>query len=162
MTHFVHAALCIALSVGAPMGGPLSTASQLYDQGSFKAALAALDRAESETRDESVLADAELLRGQCLSATGDMDGVDRAFAQALSHNPEITLERNAVAPDLIQRFEAIRRGSRGELIVSADQPQVLLHVDGHDAGKLPFRAKLLRDPLIEACDFRHLRIRVGG
>jgi hypothetical protein len=135
-----HAALVLALSLGA--AGPLEQAAHLYDEGSFPQALAALDQAEAATTDDGVLAQAELLRAQCLAATGDQAGVERAFTSALAHNPEAALDASSAAPDLVQRLEKLRQKSQGELIVHADQPQARLRLDGHDPVSLPFQGRL--------------------
>jgi hypothetical protein len=134
------AGLLLAAVLGSPAG--FAEARQAFDEGDFEVALKRADTAEGVATDDHQRAEIELFKGLCYAAMGDVGASSDAFRQALRLDPAVALDPKTTAPDLIERLEGIRSTLRGDLLVSANQAQVEIRIDGHDGGPAPYRVQL--------------------
>ncbi len=123
------AAMTLAQTPGSLEAGRLALA-----EGEFERAIAELDAASSQTVDDGLLAQIHLARGEAYAALQQYGAMEVAFAQALSHDPDIRLDPNLVDPKRVSLMEALRSTLRGKLDVEVLPPGATLVLDGQTLG----------------------------
>ncbi len=111
-----------------------------FRRGDFLGALRTLDAAAAEAKDDHLLAQIHLLRGQCLAARQDFPGAEEAFGLALHRDPEVALDPSRVDPALVSMLDGLRTRLRGELFVRADRRGARVWIDDKAIGEAPIRS----------------------
>jgi len=113
-----------------------------FKRGDFLGALRNLDGAAAEAKDEQLLGQIHLLRGQCLAARQDFSGAEEAFGLALRHDPDVRLDPSKVDPALVSMLDTQRSRLKGELVVRADMPNAQVWMDGKQIGEAPLKSSV--------------------
>lgn len=112
------------------------------NRGSFEAARATLLRATRALRDPRALARAHLHLGVCQALLGDEAEARRSFAAVLALDPWLRPDPERVKPALVALFTEVLARRRGELVVSADAPDLEVRLDGRTLGRTPYLGEL--------------------
>lgn len=119
----------------------LSFAQTQFNRGEFQAALETLQSLDDDTQDDALLAQSKLLQGQCRAARRDFAEAEKAFAEALKHNPESSLDPARVDPTLVRMLEGLRARMKGELRIETNRP-ARVYIDGQPMGTSPVQTEL--------------------
>jgi hypothetical protein len=120
-----------------PASAKLQIAQAEFSRGDFQGALNTLDSAATQASDEKLLAKIHLLRGQCFAAAQNFVAADAAFAKALEHDPEASLDAGKVDPTVVSMVESLRTQMRGDLRIQTDPRGATVSIDGRPAGISP-------------------------
>jgi hypothetical protein len=124
-------------------------AEELYRQALARYATARFDQAIKLLRRADGLATDPGLRGQIQlqlgvnhAVLGDGARARAAFERALGHDPTLDLDPASHKAEIVELLRGVRREMRGELVVTADRPDAVVRVDGAEAGRTPFSARV--------------------
>ena len=131
----------------------LRRAIKLYKVGEFPRSLRLLHRARraaeaapAASRDPSTLARIYLHIGLNHGAYGRDDAALHAFGKALTQDPTLRLRGPGIKPRVAALFVRARQGLEARLVLTCDQPQARLTLNGEERGILPFRGSLPAGP----------------
>ncbi len=136
-------AVLLLIATAEPTAGDSQSSAKLqmaqaeFNRGDFQGALNTLDSAASHASDEKLLAKIHLLRGQCFAAAQNFVAADAAFAKALEHDPEASLDAAKVDPTVVRMVESLRTQLRGDLRIQTDPRGATVSIDGRPAGISP-------------------------
>jgi len=132
-----------------PAGAEPQSAEDLYHQAvnlsslaKFERAIAVLDVARNKTRDTRLLGRIYRELAVNLAIMHNTDRAERSFRTALTHDPRITVDPERVPPEMLERFQAIKRGLLGQLAVVASEKGAVVLVDGKRRGTAPLELAL--------------------
>jgi hypothetical protein len=116
-------------------------AVEQYSVTEFERSIALLQRAQELTRDPELLGRIQLYLGVNFLVLGDRSAAAAAFAAALGHDPELTIDPARFNTEAIGLFGEVRREVKGELIVTSPTSAAEVIVDGRRAGVTPYRGR---------------------
>jgi hypothetical protein len=149
--------LAVACLAGAPQGDLWAAragdgeraAEELYrqalaahDRAAFEQSLKLLGRARARATTPSLLARIYLLIGVTCAIMENEEAARPAFREALLRDPCLTPDPSGLKPSVMTLFRAVREQLRGEVVVTADQAEASVLVDGRPAGHAPLRLSL--------------------
>lgn len=130
-------------------------ARKQFAEGALEDALATLDRAVMSTTADPELAAIQLLRGQVLVGLEQFGGAEKAFLEALKHDPDATLDPRRVLPSTVAVLDRLKDSARGTLRVEAPDPSAKIAVDGAEQGAGTFEGRV-------RIGTRRVRVSAGG
>jgi hypothetical protein len=123
-----------------------------YERGDLRAAKNHLDAAFKAARTKDERARTSLYLGLTLASLRDLANARQAFRAALTESPELSIDRDRVAPGVLALFDQTRQSLTGKLVVTAaDEPDARLFVDGREISNL---AK----PVLLSIGHHHVRV----
>ena len=146
--RLTRALACVALVVlpghalADPAGDLLKQAIKRYIGVDFRGSLGLLERARDATSDPRLLGKIHLYLGCNHAEMGQDAWAREAFGAALGHAPALDLDPQFFKPSLVKMFRQVRRGMYGEILVTADDPEAVVLLDGKEVGTVPFRGKV--------------------
>ncbi|MGA9523436.1 MAG: PEGA domain-containing protein [Myxococcaceae bacterium] len=126
-------------SPGAEATATLEAGKTALAEGEFERAISVLDAASRQTMDDTLLGRIHLARGEAYAALQEYGAMEVAFAQALTHDPDIRLDPTLVDPKRVSLLEALRNTLHGQLDVVVTPPGATLVLDGQTLGPAPWQ-----------------------
>jgi PEGA domain len=124
---------------GAPATAALEAGRTALAEGEFERAIAVLEAASRQTLDDVLLGRIHLARGEAYAALQQYGAMEVAFAQALTHDPDIRLDPKRVDPKRVSLLEALRSTLRGQLDVEVIPAGANLILDERALGPAPWK-----------------------
>ena len=131
-----------AMDAGAARGSRLAQGQAEFNRGNFAPALKHLDAAAAESNDDATAAKIHLLRGQAFAAQQQFDDAEAAFARALAHDPEASLDPSRVDPKLVRMLDDLRDRTKAEVSIRTSVPGAAVKIDGQYVGQSPVTTQL--------------------
>ncbi len=131
-------ALIAAVALAQP-DASLEAGRTALAEGEFERAIAILDAASRQSLDDALLAQIHLARGEAYAALQQYGAMEVAFAQALTHDPDVRLDPATVDPKRVSLLEALRSTLRGQLDVEVVPAGATLLLDGNALGAPPWK-----------------------
>jgi hypothetical protein len=114
-----------------------------FGQARFKDSLKTLESARAAAEEAPLLSRIHLYLGLGHAVLGERGQARSDFATALQHDPTIKLDRGQFNDELVSLLDEVRRGLKGELVVTCARPGATVAVDGQPAVPLPYRSELV-------------------
>lgn len=121
---------------------PVHAAIALYDNGQLEEAEGALKSALPKASTPRNRALVHLHLGLILANRADLAGARAAFRAALEEDPTVGPDRVRVFPAIVELFDGVRQGVRGEAELSANEAGARILVDDRAMGIAPLKLQL--------------------
>jgi tetratricopeptide (TPR) repeat protein len=115
-------------------------AVQSFSEGALERSVDLLKQARAQAASPELLGAIHLYLGVNHEALGDAAAARQAFAQALKHDPTLTIDAKRFKASIVKMFEGVRRDMQGTLSVSGAGDTV--SIDGGPPLRVPFIGQL--------------------
>jgi hypothetical protein len=144
----VLCALAAAVAVCQPAGRSWADQAEKLQQegiarfntGKYRQSITILQRAAGVTREPKLLGSIHLHIGLSYFVLGQQRRAREAFATAVTHDPELTLDPSRFKMPMVELFNQVRSTMRGEIAVTSKPPGALVFIDGRQVGITPVRS----------------------